>query len=46
MLKLLRLGQGCSEQPRTQDVVREGQSGNRSPNIGRRLTDWALVASS
>jgi hypothetical protein len=39
MLKLLRLGQGCSEQPRTQDVVREGQSGNRSPNIGSPLTD-------
>jgi hypothetical protein len=31
MLRLLRLG--CSERPGTQDVVREGQSGNRSPNI-------------
>jgi hypothetical protein len=30
---LLRLGQGCSEQPRTHDLVREGQSGNRSPKI-------------
>jgi len=47
MLKLLRLGQGCSEQPRTQDVVRDGQSvGERSPNIGSPLTDWALGASS
>jgi hypothetical protein len=46
MLRLLRLGLGCSERPGTQDVVREGQSGNRSPNIGSPLTDWALVASS
>jgi hypothetical protein len=39
MLTLLRLGQGCGERPRTHDVVREGQSGNRSPNIGSPLTD-------